>query len=167
VEYVVHSAKMVSERMPEVRFVIAGDGHLRKGLESFSRSLGLEGKVMFTGFVDEGDLASYYAAADVFVSPSFYEPFGITALESLLSGTPAIVGKGSGVLERISSLGCIMAVRPGDSRELARKIMHVLKGRISVSENDKRLVREAYSWERAAKETVRVYRKVAMDRRRI
>jgi glycosyltransferase involved in cell wall biosynthesis len=151
---------MVSEKMPEARFLIAGDGHLKKGLESFSMSLGLEGKVIFTGFVPEHELASYYSAADVFVSPSFFEPFGITALESLLSGTPAIVGEGSGVLERIPRMGCIQAVRPGDSKELAGKIMRVLKAGITVSERDKRLLRQAYSWERAAKETLRVYQKV-------
>jgi glycosyltransferase involved in cell wall biosynthesis len=160
VEYVVHSAKIVSGKMPEVRFLIAGDGHLRNGLESFSRSLGLEGKVFFAGFVPEKELASYYSAADVFVSPSFFEPFGITALESLLSGTPAIVGRGSGVLERIPGMGCIQAVRPGDSKELARKIMNRLASGIAVSEKDKKMLREAYSWEGSARDIERIYQKV-------
>jgi glycosyltransferase involved in cell wall biosynthesis len=160
VEYVISSAKMVSERIPEARFLIAGDGHLRKGLESFSRSLGLEGKVFFTGFVPERELASYYSAADVFVSPSFFEPFGITALESLLSGTPAIVGECSGILEKIQGLGCIMAVKPGNSRELAGKIISALESGVTVSESDRKILREAYSWKKAAKETLGIYQKV-------
>jgi glycosyltransferase involved in cell wall biosynthesis len=163
VEYVINSAKIVSEKIPEARFLIAGEGHLRKCLESFSGSLGLEGKVFFAGFVPDKELASYYSAADIFVSPSFYEPFGITALESLLSGTPAIVGKDSGVLERIPGMECVLAVKPGNSRDLAEKIMHILERRTRVLEADKKLLRKAYSWKESAIETEKIYLKVAKD----
>jgi 1,4-alpha-glucan branching enzyme len=96
----------------------------------------------------------------VFVSPSFFEPFGITALESLLSGTPAIVGEGSGVMEKISGLGCILTVKPGNSSDLAEKIISVLERKMAVSEGDKKALKGAYSWEKSAREIEKIYQKL-------
>lgn len=154
-EYFIRSAKAVLENIPEARFIVAGEGHLKESLESFSDHLGLKGKVLFPGFVE--DKASFYSAADVFALPSLHEPFGITVLESLLSGTPAVVSENAGVLEKLPGLGCLQKVRPADSRDLAEKISNTLKKRERVNERERGLVQNAYSWERSARETERVY----------
>ncbi|MEM7815625.1 MAG: glycosyltransferase family 4 protein [Candidatus Aenigmatarchaeota archaeon] len=157
VEHFVLSARIVVKEFPEAIFVVAGDGYLRESLERFSKNLGIA-NVIFTGFVPEDEVFSYYSAADVFVLPSIFEPFGITVLESLLSGTPVIVGEGAGVLERIPEMECIFKVKPGNSLEIAEKISYVLNKRIGVSERDKQALKKAYSWERSAMEILDVYR---------
>jgi glycosyltransferase involved in cell wall biosynthesis len=161
VEYLIYSAKSVLEKIPEARFVIVGEGHLKESLEKFSMHIGLGGKVVFPGFVPETDLASYYSAADVFVYPSIYEPFGISVLESLLSGTPAITSEQAGILERLPEMGSVAAVRAGDSKELAEKMVYFLRRRKRVSYIEKDIVARTYSWEKSASETLRIYQKVA------
>ncbi|MEY4546063.1 MAG: hypothetical protein RL685_2258 [Pseudomonadota bacterium] len=56
-----------------------------------ARELGLEDRVTFTGFIADADMADFYRAADVFVLSSRYEPFGMTAVEAMACGTPAVV----------------------------------------------------------------------------
>jgi glycosyltransferase involved in cell wall biosynthesis len=160
IEYLIYSAKSVLEKIPEARFVIAGEGHLKDSLEAFSRHMGLDGKVIFPGFIPEADLASYYSAADVFVYPSIYEPFGISVLESLLSGTPAITTKDAGVMERLPEMDSIAGVRPGNSRELADNIVRILSERKRVSNKEKEILAKTYSWEKSAKEILGIYQKL-------
>jgi glycosyltransferase involved in cell wall biosynthesis len=163
VEHLIYSAGTVLEKIPEARFVICGEGNLRDSLERFSSHMGLDGKVIFTGFVPEKELASYYSAADVFAYPSIFEPFGISVVESLLSGTPAITGMDAGVMEMLPGMASLKGVKPGDSRELAGRIVQMLKERRRVSEREKRVVARAYSWEKSAKEIAEIYLKVTKE----
>ncbi len=83
------------------RFVVAGgdpgyDGHLEE-LRAVARSVGVEDKVIFIGPVEHAELPTYYNAADVFVLPSYYESFGLAALEAMACGTP-VVASGVGGL---------------------------------------------------------------------
>ncbi|MCX6814785.1 MAG: glycosyltransferase family 4 protein [Candidatus Aenigmarchaeota archaeon] len=160
VEYLIYSAKSVLEKIPEARFVIAGEGHLKGNLKAFSTHMGLDGKVIFPGFVPEKDLSSYYSAADVFVYPSIFEPFGISVLESLLSGTPVITSKEAGIMESLPEMGSIMDIKPGDSRELADKIVHFLGKRKRVPDKEREILAKTYSWEKSAKELEKIYMKV-------
>lgn len=160
VEYLIHSAGAVLEKIPEARFVIAGEGNLRESLEKFSRHMGLEGKIIFTGFVPEKDLPSYYSAADVFVYPSMFEPFGISVLESLLSGTPAITSREAGVMEMLPDMASLKGVKPGDSEELANRIVRILKDMRRVSNRENGILARTYSWEKSAREIMGIYQKV-------
>jgi glycosyltransferase involved in cell wall biosynthesis len=160
IEYLICSAEAVLEKIPEARFVIVGEGHLRGSLERFSSHMGLDGKVVFTGFVPEGELASYYSAADVFAYPSMFEPFGISVLESLLSGTPAITSREAGVMEMLPEMASLKGVKPGDSGELADMIVQVLREGRRVTQKERNLLERAYSWGKSAREIMAVYQKL-------
>jgi glycosyltransferase involved in cell wall biosynthesis len=71
--------------------VYAGDGVMRTELERRAQVRGLEDRVRFLGFVNQTELPSLYASADVLVLPSEYEPFGVVVNEAFACGTPAIV----------------------------------------------------------------------------
>ncbi len=71
--------------------IFAGEGSLRPTLESEARSLGIEGNVRFLGFVNQSGLPEVYTAADIFVLPSEYEPFGVVVNESMLCRCSVIV----------------------------------------------------------------------------
>ncbi len=88
------------EDRSDVRLVIVG-GDLERDrelarLRMMVGSLGLSEMVTFTGAVEHERLPEYYSAADVFVLPSYYESFGLVALEAMACGTPVIASRVGG-----------------------------------------------------------------------
>ena len=74
-----------------LRLVIGGEGRLRLELETLVRSLAVSDIVRFAGFIPEGELPSYYQAADCFVLPTReLEGFGLVTVEALACGTPVL-----------------------------------------------------------------------------
>lgn len=119
------AARLVLERHPAVRFVLAGDGPDREVLEAQSREMGLEKSVVFLGF--RSDLPNIYAGSDVSVLTSKNEGMPVAIIESLSTGTPVVatgVGETSSIVEQGVS-GYI--VPPGDTAALADRICAVLE----------------------------------------
>jgi D-inositol-3-phosphate glycosyltransferase len=80
--------------------VIGGDEDSQpevERLQRLSRSLHIQDSVTFAGIVDQRELPLYYSAADVCVIPSYYESFGLVALESLACGTPIVATRVGGI----------------------------------------------------------------------
>ncbi len=77
-----------------VRLLVAGgDGQSQREMDrlrKLSRELNIGDSVVFLGLIKQGELPAYYSAADVCVVPSYYESFGLVALESLACGTPVV-----------------------------------------------------------------------------
>lgn len=103
---------MLAHREPEARLHLAVGGasatslevELLEGLKEQARSLGIADKVTFGDFIPDEDLPDHYRAADLFVLSSRYEPFGMTAIEAMASGAPAIVTVHGG-LHRVLTYG--------------------------------------------------------------
>jgi glycosyltransferase involved in cell wall biosynthesis len=100
-----------------------GAGHAAQAL---SRSLGLNGRAIFTGLLRERERLEALADADVLVYPSQDEIFGLVPLESLLSGTPVVVASDSGCGEVVRATGGGEIVPVGDVEALAAAIDGVL-----------------------------------------
>ena len=88
-------------RRDDVTLVLGGSGHLTDQLKRFVELLEIEDRVRFAGYVPESELGDYYGSADVFVSPSLSEPFGITITEALSTGT-RVVATECGVAELLT-----------------------------------------------------------------
>ena len=73
------------------KLIIAGKGGMIDELRDEVRRLNIENKVYFTGYLNLNQVTKMYKCADVAVFPSTYEPFGVVALEGMLSGTPVVV----------------------------------------------------------------------------
>ncbi len=87
--------------------IVGGDGHHTpesQNLQRLSWKLGIQDSVTFVGRIEQDNLPPYYNAADVLVVPSYYESFGLVALESLASGTPVVATK-VGAMESILRQG--------------------------------------------------------------
>lgn len=105
--------------------VIAGErGWLYEGIFERAKALELEDKVIFPGFVPEGDLPALYSAASLLVYPSFYEGFGLPPLEAMACGTPVVTSNTSSLPEVVGEAG--LMVDPEDSAALAQAIHRVL-----------------------------------------
>jgi phosphatidylinositol alpha-1,6-mannosyltransferase len=85
--------------LPEARLVVAGDGDDRPRLAARAADLGLERRVLFTGFVSEATLHELYRRAAVFVMPSLGEGFGLVYLEAMRAGKPCVAARGSAAEE--------------------------------------------------------------------
>jgi len=89
----------LDDRSDNMVVIVGGDEDASPELErlrDLSRSLGLGEDVMFTQAVSQERLSMYYNAADVFVMPSYYESFGLVALEAMACGVPVIASRVSG-----------------------------------------------------------------------
>ena len=116
--------------------------------------------IILTGFVEDDDLPVFYNAADVFVFPTLFEGFGLPVVEAMACGTPVITTNVS-CLPDVSG-GAAMLVDPNDPEAFATAMTSVLSDETVAQQMAERgLAHSAgYSWERTARETVAVYRKV-------
>lgn len=146
--------------------MVGGDGEyspMFRQLQSKAKTLGIENRLMFAGRVDQETLPEYYSAADVLVVPSYYESFGLVALEALACGTP-VVTTPVGAMEKIVQDGVTGYISTdSDPQYFAEHIEAILlkqkqndlspaKIRASVSE---------FTWSRSASLLLETYRAAA------
>lgn len=160
IEGLLKGFKLLSKKEKNTQLVLGGG---RKGkditrIKNKISELGLEEKVFLPGFLSEEDLKLFYRAASVFVLPSFYEGFGLVALEALSQGTPVCCSNAGPLPEILKEAA--LYFNPEEPSEIADKVETILK-------NDKiafSLLRKAnsrlsdFSWEKTARETLGVYR---------
>ena len=108
------------------KLIIAGKGGMINELRAQVNSLGLENKVYFTGYLGSKDVQKMYKCADVAVFPSTYEPFGIVALEGMLSGTPVVTSDIGGLNEIVEHGVNGMKSYAGNPNSLADSILALL-----------------------------------------
>ena len=114
-------------KVPELVYLIAGDGSDRARLEAKAAALGLQGRVVFTGYVAEPEKADHYRLADAFVMPSHGEGFGFVFLEAMACGIPVVGSRADGGREalRDGSLGRL--INPGEPAELEEAVLTALR----------------------------------------
>jgi glycosyltransferase involved in cell wall biosynthesis len=118
------AAKTVIEHAPRTLFLIVGSGEQYYELIEQAAGLGIGDKVLFTDFQRGKTWRDAYAIGDLFVMPSVSEPFGLTPLEAIGYGTPALVSKQSGVSEVLRNC---LKVDFWDVNEMANQIAAVVQ----------------------------------------
>ncbi|MFH1863415.1 MAG: glycosyltransferase family 1 protein [bacterium] len=128
--------------------------------QELCREFGENRKVLRLGYVSDEDLVSIYSLASVYCQPSFYEGFGLPVLEAFACGTPVVASKTQALVE-IAEGGALFA-DPHDPKEIAVQITKIIKdGKIKEQLIKKGFaIAKKFSWEKAAKETIDVYRAV-------
>ncbi len=127
------------------------------------RELGLHGKVTFLEQLSTEELVRVYNGAQLLVSPSLYEGFGLPAAEAQACGTPVIATSAGALPEIVEDGVSGMIVPPGDSPALAKAISALLQEPercLEMGEAGARRIRERFSWRRTAEETVELYEEV-------
>jgi glycosyltransferase involved in cell wall biosynthesis len=153
--------KLLDDYKRPERLVLAGSrGWLSEEVYDSVEKLGLDQRVHFLGRVPSEHLLYLYNAARLLVHPSFYEGFGLPPLEAMTCGTPAIVSNVSAVPEVVGDAAIL--IDPHDVGGLTVAMWRVLTDEeLRATLIDKGLKRaRMFSWERAAKETLDVYRRV-------
>jgi alpha-1,3-rhamnosyl/mannosyltransferase len=121
----------------------------------------MRSQVIFAGPVDEADLSALYSGAMLFVFPSLYEGFGLPVLEAMACGAPVVCSNVSSLPEVAGDAAVL--VNPLDTNVLAEAMGHVLASQeLQQALREKGLAQVTkFSWQRAAQETLAVYRQVA------
>jgi glycogen(starch) synthase len=166
VQTVLHALERVTDRAGPVRFLVAGVGTYNDELRALVERLGLGHRVRFTGFLEEHALRLHYAAADVAVAPSLYEPFGLVAAEAMACGTP-VVASDTGGLREILAGGHGLTFPPEDAEGLADRIVEVLTDDALAADlvaRGLRHIRARFDWDDVAARTADVYARSIADR---
>ncbi len=166
VQVLLEAAPYVLRRFPEAKFVIAGTGPYGEHLKEKSVELGLGDRVYFCGYIDDGTRNELYRLASAAVFPSLYEPFGIVALEAMVSGAPVIVSACGGLDEIVEHEVDGLKVPPGDAARLAREITRLLadeNAAASLADKGYSKAVKNYSWKAVASQTAGIYREIVFS----
>ncbi|MEE0127419.1 MAG: glycosyltransferase family 4 protein [Clostridia bacterium] len=144
------------------KLIIAGKGGMIDELRDEVRRLNIENKVYFTGYLNLNQVTKMYKCADVAVFPSTYEPFGVVALEGMLSGTPVVVSDVGGLNEIVQHRENGMKSYAGNPNSIADSILELLYNPglgAEVSRAAKAKVKAQYNWNKIAQDTHFIYQK--------
>jgi glycosyltransferase involved in cell wall biosynthesis len=157
-------------KFPNAKLVIVGVGDLQEYLQNLVRTIRMDQYVRFRfDFVPEEERILHYAACDLAVFPSFYEPFGIVALEAMAMEKPVVVGAAgvSGMREIVVCCGeeqCGYHIDPNNPSDIAWGIMSSLESaekRVWLGKNGRKRVLKEFTWSRIAEKTIELYEGIA------
>lgn len=165
----IKSMPSILEEFPKTKLVLLGEGEMESYLRILIREIGLEDEVILRAeFVDEEERIRHYAAADVVVIPSLYEPFGIVCTEAMSMAKPVVVGaKGtSGMREQVIPSGekqCGIHINPYDPNDIAWGVKQVLGMEDCgawMGRNGRERAIQCFRWDIVASKTLDIYKEV-------
>ncbi len=157
VDLLMHGFGVLASRLDNVHMILAighedrdeGEEALFQELLELRKQYGVEDRVTFIGYITDEDLPDYYRAADVFVLPSRYEPFGMTAVEAMACGTPTVVTIHGG-LYRILNYGInTLFADPFDKEDLGITLLKAFRYksmRQRLATQGSSLARSKFTW---------------------
>lgn len=160
-------AAAISSLPEDTMLIIAGAAHTTNPrvfppLEPVIRRFGLDDRVLLTGRVSHDERRALYQASHAYITPSMYEGFGLTPLEAMACGVPAIVANRTSLPEVVGDAGLVVEPTP---QALADAIVHlmtddVLHDRLAAASLERAAL---FTWETAARETATVYREAVSE----
>lgn len=141
--------------------LVGPEGWLTGELKSTLDELNLGDRVRLTGFVSDEELGGWYSGADLYVFPSYYEGFGLPAIEAMRCGTPVLASDNSAFPEVVGDAGVLIPAE--DTDHWAETMRDLLRDESRRSElRELGFARaEMFSWDRTAQETYDVYKDVS------
>lgn len=159
----------ILEKIPKAKLVIVGTGDLQEYLANLVKTMRLSDYVKFRfEFIPEEERILHYAACDVAVFPSLYEPFGIVVLEAMSMERPVVVGAVgvSGMREIVIPMGdeqCGYHINPSNPTDIAWGITSTLENpekRKWLGKNGRRRVLNEFTWDIIAEKTLALYEQI-------
>jgi glycosyltransferase involved in cell wall biosynthesis len=167
-KHLIDAAALVIRKVPDARFIIAGEGELRSALERQIKDRHLEKHVFLAGF--RPDILSVHKAFDLFVMSSVTEGLGSSLLDAMACEKAIVATTAGGIAEAVVDRETGLLVPPRDHEAMARAIVALLtdeRARRALASAGLRRVRERFSVERMVRDTLRVYdQTIASESRR-
>jgi 1,2-diacylglycerol 3-alpha-glucosyltransferase len=165
IEELLVNMKNLLEEDKKIILLIIGDGPFKGALEKKAKNMGIYKNVIFTGMINPKEIHKYYKIGDIFVSASNSETQGLTYLEALASGLPAVC-RADSCLKKVIIDGYDGFIYK-DSKEYLEKVETILNDKnmyVSMSKNAQKLA-ERYSEENFALQIENVYFKELVENR--
>jgi teichuronic acid biosynthesis glycosyltransferase TuaC len=158
---VIEALAALGDRWPRLHYVIVGDGPERERLQALAAARGVDDRVELRGRLPHRDAVAVARDATLFVLPSVAEAFGVSYVEAMAAGVPAIGTRGEDGPEEIAaSGGGIELVAPREPLALAQRIDALLSDerRLDALRHTAReTVAREFTWQRCGAETVAAY----------
>ena len=163
----VRAMPLVLKEFPNIKLLILGVGDMNNEIQTIANDLGIRDKIIFrTEFISEEERIRHYAASDLVVIPSLYEPFGIVCTEAMSMAKPTVVGaRGTnGMREQVIPSGekqCGIHINPFEIKDIAWGLIQVLQSpdnAVRWGKNGRERVLEKFSWDVVAQRTLEVYK---------
>ena len=159
----------LAARHPDTTLLVAGGGSLLPELRARASRLGLDGRVVFTGYVAEAEKPEHFNLGDVFLFPSAMEGFGLTVAEAMSSGLPVVASNRGSIPELVVDGEGGFVCDPAGPGPFVEKLSLIL-GDQALGEKFGRANRERvermFRWERCVDGTHRVYETALEEWRR-
>ena len=164
--HLIDAVKRLVDEGVDVKLDLVGTGDAREANEAQAARLGLTDRVRFLGYVPREEIARHYAAAHVFVLPSYNEGMSVALLEAMASGLPVVVTPTGGTMELVSSGINGFIVNWSDVDQLTRHISKLAQDRDLVRRmgQESRKRADSYSWTFTAKRYLALLEKVSVAR---
>jgi len=142
---------------PRIHLLAVGKGNLEQ-YQTLAKQAGISQQVTFAG--PARNIEQVFGAADMFVFPTYYEPFGMVITEAMASSLPVITSRSAGASEMISEgESGLLLDNPGDPHELSQKIKILLTDEANRKQIGKsaRAAASIYNWSHVAEDTLQLY----------
>ncbi len=141
--------RLVKERVPAARLLLAGDGPELKNLKKLAADLGMKESVIFRGQIKNEGMNTFYNAADIYINPTLrHEGLPLALLEAIACGLPCVTTKVGGTESAIEEGKSGFFTKPGDTADMAEKAVRLLKDpelRAEMGKNARRRAIEVFS----------------------
>jgi phosphatidylinositol alpha-1,6-mannosyltransferase len=170
IDLIIKVLPQVIKEVPNLMYLIVGDGERESYFKSIVKSLHLQNHVRFLGFIVSKELANYYNLCDVFALMSRtieekggIEGFGIVYIEASYLGKPVIGGKSGGTGDAIIDKVTGYRVDPNNLQDLTKKLVLLLKNkdlRTRMGGKGQKFVEKGLLWKHNVIKTLEIYKEV-------
>ncbi|RYD69475.1 MAG: glycosyltransferase, partial [Sphingobacteriales bacterium] len=159
IDHVIEAFAKIDHQKPSRLIIVGGEqadienDEERNRLLQLAIDLGISDKVIFAGRKNRDELKYYYSAADVFLTVPWYEPFGITPLESMACGTPVIGSRVGGIKHTVVDGVTGYLVNPKDPEALANTLNALLFNKELIDEMSRNAIQHVnqyFTWQQVA-----------------
>ncbi|MCA9935307.1 MAG: glycosyltransferase family 4 protein [Ardenticatenaceae bacterium] len=142
----------------QATLILAGkNARHQQDLAPLIRDLQLQEHILEVGFIEEADVSAFYAAATIFVFPSYYEGFGLPILEAMASGVPVVASNAASIPELVGDAGILMDPHtPHKWAEVMIQLLHNKPTRHELVQQGLARVQQ-FSWQDCAQNTFKVF----------
>ncbi|MFZ4771794.1 MAG: glycosyltransferase family 4 protein, partial [Ferruginibacter sp.] len=149
---VMEALALIKDHYPNLRYLIGGgyDAIEKAYVDAEIKRLGIEDRVIITGYLPEEELAAYFAFADIYVMPSKKEGFGIVFIEAMYYGLSVIAGNADGSVDALLNGELGLLVNPESVEEIKEALEKMINNTEALKPNRKLLMEhfsyESYKW---------------------